>query len=422
MQLCYDGLFRMRKIITRELVAVIGIVGLASMAMALLQPMLPLYLTSLGVDPPLLGLMFSTGMAGMVVGESAGGWLADRVGLKIPLLIGTFLCAPLVLSFVFVTTPAMIFAVFFVWGIIRSAIFGPGRGYIGTRVPFTHKATVMAIYAAAMAAFRGLGTLSSGFIVDLRGYHWLFFAAAGVGILAGTGVLLFVKKSPASEPSATANQSSPAGGPLDIHPAPETNVPLYRHRLFISQSAIATLYFAAVGLGTYISLLAREVAGLTFTQVGTVFTIGAVVNALLLIPMGRLADRTSKRTIMVAGLLVTAAGQAIIGFSTSFPQIAAGMIVQATGGAMFGPAAIALLSETIPHQRQSTAMGIYGGCEDLGVIMGLALGGIVWGALGPAATFLIMGTASATLGALLALVLLSDPLRIGPAGGQNTRI
>jgi len=389
----------MKKIITGELVAVIAIVGIASMAMALLQPVLPLYLTSLGVSPTLLGLMFSAGMAGMVLGESSGGWLADRTGFRAPLLIGTFLCVPLVLSFVFVTSPAMIFIIFFVWGIVRAAIFGPGRGYIGTRVPLAQKATMMALYGTAMAVFRGVGTLSSGFITDAKGYDWVFYAAAAVGVLAGLLVLVSVRKTPKAQ-AVTRSVSA--------HASPEMDVPLYRHRQFITQSAVALFYFAAIGLGAFVSLLAVEVAKLDAAQVGILFTIGAITNAVMLVPMGRLADRKSKRAMMVVGLLVTACGQAIVGLSHGFPQIAAGLIIGSTGGAMFGPAAVALLSDSIVQQRQSTAMGIYGGCEDAGVILGSAMGGVVWSAFGPQWTFLIMGSLSATIGAAIAFWLLKD--------------
>jgi MFS family permease len=262
-----------------------------------------------------------------------------------------------------------------------------------------------------MAAFRGLGTLTSGFLVDIRGYDWVFYAATGVGIVAGAIVLFTVRKKPEVERAAAAEWQAAVANLKPTVPAGERAVPLYRNRLFISQSAIALLYFAAIGLGPFLSLLAVEVAGLPVTQVGIVFTIGAVVNAVMLIPMGRLADRTSKRTMMIAGLLVTAAGQAIVGFSAGFPQLAAGMIVQSAGGAMFGPAAVALLSENIAQQRQSTAMGIYGGCEDLGVIVGSAMGGVIWSTLGPTPTFLIIGTSSAVIGAILAAALLRDPVR-----------
>jgi MFS family permease len=311
----------------------------------------------------------------------------------------------MVLSFVLVTSPAMIFVIFFVWGIVRAAIFGPGRGYIGTRIPFAHKATFMAVYATAMAAFRGLGTLTSGFIVDTRGYDWVFYAAAGVGLLAGLIVLVSVKTSP-QKPLNT-GRSAISYQP-STHPPAEKAVPLYRHRPFIVQSAIALVYFAAIGLFPFLSLLAVEVAGLAATQVGILFTFGAVVNAVLLIPMGRLADHRSKRTMMIAGLLVTAAGQAVVALSNGFPQLAIGLIIQSTGGAMFGPAAVALLSENIPAARQSTAMGIYGGCEDVGVIIGSALGGVIWSALGATPTFLLVGTTAATLGAAMCFALLKE--------------
>ncbi len=45
--------------------------GLGVLAMSMLQPVLPLYLTSIDVSPEVLGLMFSVAMVGMVFGESS---------------------------------------------------------------------------------------------------------------------------------------------------------------------------------------------------------------------------------------------------------------------------------------------------------------------------------------------------------------
>jgi MFS transporter, PPP family, 3-phenylpropionic acid transporter len=398
---------RRTRIVTPELLAVICIVGLASMAMALLQPVLPLYLTGLGVKPALLGLMFSTGMLGMVFGESSGGWLADRVGIKAPLLVGTFLCAPLVLSFVFVTSPVFIFLVFFTWGIVRAAIFGPGRGYIGVKVPLDRKATMMALYGMSMAAFRGLGTLASGLIADNLGYRWVFYAAAGVGVLAGIPVLFWVKKQ-AGWGRDVGGQAEAVARVEDTGTAETGVVSLFRQRSFITQSAIALFYFAAIGLGAFVSLLGVEVAGLAATQVGVLFTIGAVTNAVMLMPMGRLADMYSKRNMMIIGLLITGAGQAVVGLSHGFPQMAAGMMIQSVGGATFGPAAVALLSENIGRKRQNTAMGIYGGCEDAGAILGSGMAGVVWTGLGPVWVFVLVGSVSAAIGAAITFFLVRE--------------
>ncbi|MFC1870483.1 MFS transporter [Chloroflexota bacterium] len=71
------------------------------------------------------------------------------------------------------------------------------------------------------------------------------------------------------------------------------------------------------------------------------------------------------------------------------------------GLAMFSPAALGLLSDSVPLHRQSTAMGIYRGvCKNTGIIAGSALGGFVWGAWGPRLTFL-MGSVAAGLGAII---------------------
>ncbi|MBI3040108.1 MAG: MFS transporter, partial [Chloroflexi bacterium] len=91
----------MKKIVNSELVTVIAIMFTGVLSISVLQPVLPLYLTSIGIAPAVLGLMFSVAMIGMVIGESSGGWIADRVGLKLPLGVGTFLCAPVVFSFIF---------------------------------------------------------------------------------------------------------------------------------------------------------------------------------------------------------------------------------------------------------------------------------------------------------------------------------
>ncbi len=131
----------MKRTANSELVIVIAIMGIGALAMSILRPMLPLYIDHIGVDTTTLGLMFSVAMVGMVIGESSWGWVADRIGLRVPLGVGTALCGVVVFSFVLTQNIPAIFAIFFFWGLIRSAIYGPGRGYIGANAPAAKKAT-----------------------------------------------------------------------------------------------------------------------------------------------------------------------------------------------------------------------------------------------------------------------------------------
>ncbi len=137
------------------------------------------------------------------------------------------------------------------------------------------------------------------------------------------------------------------------------------------------------------------------TKVGILFTIGWLVVVVLSIPMGMLADRVGKKTFMILGLLVSAVAMAGMAFVESFSWLIAFVIIRSMGMAMFNPAALGLLSDSVPLRRQSTFMGVYGGvCENTGIVAGSALGGFIWSMWGPQATFLA-GTIAGGLGAAI---------------------
>ncbi|MFC1933296.1 MFS transporter [Chloroflexota bacterium] len=385
----------MKRFVNIESATVIAILGLGALAMSILQPILPLYLTSIGVTPKILGLMFSVAMVGMVFGESFWGWVADKVGLKIPLSVGTFICGLVVLCFVLTQNIPTIFLLLFFWGIVRSAIFGPGRGYIGINAPPLRKATFMALISVIMSASRSLGALPSGFIVDTWGYHWTFLVSCGISILGGIVVVIGLRKAQPVKPEWPTVSLPPA----DELPSKDQR---FNYRPFTFQCAVTMLNHLGMGvLMAFLPLLATQVVGMTATEVGILFTVGALAAIVLGIPMGILADRKGKKTFMIFGLLMSAAGMAGVAFAQSFPWLIVFVIIRTLGMSMFGPSALGLLSDSVPLQWQSTAMGFYGGiCENTGIIAGSALGGFVWSAWGPRATFL-MGTVAASLGAVI---------------------
>ena len=104
---------------------------------------------------------------------------------------------------------------------------------------------------------------------------------------------------------------------------------------------------------------------------------------------------------MILALLVSAAGLVGVAFTENFTWLIVSLIIWSLGATTFSPAAFALLSSSVPIERQSTAMGIYGGVfANVGILAGSALGGFAWTAWGPQLTFL-MGTVSAVLGAVI---------------------
>jgi MFS family permease len=101
----------------------------------------------------------------------------------------------------------------------------------------------------------------------------------------------------------------------------------------------------------------------------------AVVYGIAGIPLGWLADRTSRRNLIFAGVLVWSLGTLACGLSHSFGQLFAARIVVGTGEAVLSPAAISLLSDYFPPSRRGTAVGFFLSGIAVGIGVAIVIGG-----------------------------------------------
>jgi MFS family permease len=120
----------------------------------------------------------------------------------------------------------------------------------------------------------------------------------------------------------------------------------------------------------------RADLGISDTQVslllGTAF---AVVYGVAGLPLGYLADRTSRRNLIFGGVLVWSIGTLACGLSQSFGQLFAGRLVVGLGEAVLSPAAISLISDYFPPSRRGTAVG----CFLSGIAMGIGASILIGG-------------------------------------------
>ena len=104
----------------------------------------------------------------------------------------------------------------------------------------------------------------------------------------------------------------------------------------------------------------RGALGISDTQIslllGTAF---AVVYGSAGIPLGYLADRTSRRNLICAGVAVWSVGTIGCGLANNFAEIFAGRIVVGLGEAALSPAAISLISDYFPPSRRGTAVALF---------------------------------------------------------------
>jgi EmrB/QacA subfamily drug resistance transporter len=90
-----------------------------------------------------------------------------------------------------------------------------------------------------------------------------------------------------------------------------------------------------------------------------VLTSFTIVAAALLIPAGRIADRVGRKRVFLTSLLLFSLGSMCCAVAPTVPLLIAARFLQAIGGAMLTPSALALIMSTIAIERRAWAVGVW---------------------------------------------------------------
>jgi MFS family permease len=130
-----------------------------------------------------------------------------------------------------------------------------------------------------------------------------------------------------------------------------------------------------------LSILAEEIRrdlGVSDEDLGFLYgTAFAVFYAVFGIPLGRLADVWSRRSLIALGLAVWSGMTALSGLARTFSELAAARVGVGIGEASATPAAFSMLSDSFPPARRATVLALYSGGIYLGAGLGLGIGGFV---------------------------------------------
>jgi MFS family permease len=122
----------------------------------------------------------------------------------------------------------------------------------------------------------------------------------------------------------------------------------------------------------------RADLGLTDGQVGLLqgpaFTLVYVFTAL---PLGRVADRYSRRRLLLAGATLWCAATVMCGVAPSAGVFLAGRLLLGVGEAALIPTALSLLGDAFPPERRGLALGVFLLGSVVGGPLGITIGGVL---------------------------------------------
>jgi MFS family permease len=354
-----------------------------------LLPVLPLYITSHGVDLATLGLVIAAWPAARLVGEPVFGWLADRTP-RVPLMVAGLLLAGVFTMLPLALTGPIAFIVLRAATGLATAIYDPAaRGYLTDATPPDRRGEAFGLYGAAQMGGLLLGPAIGAIGADRFGGIGFVFIFGGVAaILAAIPIALRAHETASrthAAPSRDATEFPPDSPSVARRAA---TVPSERDATIdaaapvslLNRGLIAALVINAGGnfaAGTYEviwSLFLQRLGaglgliGLTFAMFG--------LPILLFSPMaGRLVDRRGSFAFIVVGSILPA----VVGFlytRLSDPNLAVPLIlVEATGFALLNPALYAVVAANSPLGRSSTAQGVFGAAGTVGFIVASLIAG-----------------------------------------------
>ncbi|PEQ11766.1 hypothetical protein B2G71_15040 [Novosphingobium sp. PC22D] len=149
----------------------------------------------------------------------------------------------------------------------------------------------------------------------------------------------------------------------------------------------------------------------------------AALYATLGIPIAAYADRSVRRNIVGAALIIWSAMTALCGLAQNLLHLTLARVGVGIGEAGCLPPSHSMITDFIPAEWRSRALGIITAGGSLGSIAGLIVGGWLVAALGWRGTFLAMGVPGVLLGVIVFLTL-REPARTrnpapAPAGREG---
>jgi MFS family permease len=174
-------------------------------------------------------------------------------------------------------------------------------------------------------------------------------------------------------------------------------------------------------LGLLVTPIKLEL-GISDTRIGLLQGFAfAIFYTLLGIPMGRIADRSSRRNLVAAGIFCWSVMTAMCAAARSFWTLFAARMGVGVGEATLSPSAFSLLSDYFPKERLGTALSVFSMGIFFGSGLALIVGGLIIGAVGSwRLTFLIVGLPGLLAGLLVYTI--KEPQRRNLLEGQQSKL
>lgn len=384
---------RARDILRRLVLPVYLPVVANTLALGMLVPVLPLYLSEEGLS---LG-QTSVVLAGIGIGAAAGalpaGSLLSRFDERSVVVWALLLTAASTAAVGLTTSAIALLALRITTGAANGAMRLSRQTYVTRRVEDGMRGRAMSLIGGSFRIGLLVGPLLGGVLVDVFGFATCF-AAAGVLSLIGLPPTVWASDPPLREAAAVPLRGGLIAG-------------VRRHWRLLLVAGVVPMLMMTVREGRFVVVpLIGDELGLSPTEIGAVVTVSTGADALLFPVAGWLMDRFGRLYAIVPSVALIAIGLVLVGLAESAGMVVAGGAIIGIGNGMSAGTMLTLGSDLAPADAPGPFLAGIGAIQDGGRI----LGPLIVGAVGAAAD---LGSAALALAAICAVIVAWLVLVIG---------
>jgi DHA1 family multidrug resistance protein-like MFS transporter len=331
-------------------------------------PLLPSYLHGLGASGLLIGFIFGTFSISRTLFLPLFGRMSDMRGRKPFITTGLLLYFIASIAFMLSSSVMAILLIRFFQGVASAMIMPVGQAYAGDITPEGKEGKVMGVVNASVYGGLSAGPMIGGLLMDAFGI-WASFFAMGMVCFLGF-ILCLVGLPPTHKERAEANTG---------RQVPVRFKTLLKNRILAGLFLFRFAYMLCVGaVWAFLPLLADVRFHMSSFAIGLLVMLSVFISAVIMVPMGMLADRMSRRLLMFVGGLFTSLAMVCFSFIHAAAGLYAVSVIIGLGGGISMPALMGTAVDIGPNTKSmGSVMSFITISHSLGMIAGPVIAGVM---------------------------------------------